>query len=156
LLPVLAAVAWWLWRRRPAASIEPTPTLPIIAAEDAAPDDGHVAVLSWQPDDGGMGEQIELTAADVTIGRDDTAVDIIVDAPSISRLHARIRRTAEGEYWLYDEGSEAGTFLNYERLGLAPRPLQHNDVVQLGRVTLRFRLELPRPGLRAATATADD
>lgn len=103
-----------------------------------------------------MGEQIELTAADVTIGRDDTAVDIIVDAPSISRLHARIRRTAEGEYWLYDEGSEAGTFLNYERLGLAPRPLQHNDVVQLGRVTLRFRLELPRPGLRAATATADD
>lgn len=156
LLPVLAAVAWWLWRRRPAASIEPTPTLPIIAAEDAAPDDGHVAVLSWQPDDGGMGEQIELTAADVTIGRDDTAVDIIVDAPSISRLHARIRRTAEGEYWLYDEGSEAGTFLNYERLGLAPRPLQHNDMVQLGRVTLRFRLELPRPGLRAATATADD
>ncbi len=156
-LPVLAAVLWWLRRRaRPPAPAEPSPGSPIVAAEDAAPVDGHVAVLSWQPDDGGDGEQIELTAADVTIGRDEAAVDIIVDAPSISRLHARIRRTAEGEYWLYDEGSEAGTFLNYERLGLAPRPLQHNDVVQLGRVTLRFRLELPRPGLRAATAATDN
>ena len=27
-------------------------------------------------------------------------------------------------------------------MGLAPRPLQHGDVVQLGRLTLRFRLEL--------------
>ncbi|MBP6786898.1 MAG: FHA domain-containing protein [Candidatus Promineofilum sp.] len=155
LLPVVAAGVWWLRRRaRPVAAAEPSPGPSIVAAEDAAPVDGHVAVLSWQPDDGdGDGEQIELTATDITIGRDETAVDIIVDAPSISRLHARIRRTAEGEYWLYDEGSEAGTFLNYERLGLAPRPLQHNDVVQLGRVTLRFRLELPRPTLRAA---ADD
>lgn len=157
LLLGLVAVVWWLRRRaRPPTPVEASPGPPIVAAEDAAPVDGHVAVLSWQPDDGGDGEQIELTAADVTIGRDDTAVDIIVDEPSISRLHARIRRTAEGEYWLYDEGSEAGTFLNYERLGLAPRPLQHNDVVQLGRVTLRFRLELPRPSLRAAAASPDE
>ncbi len=83
-----------------------------------------------------------MTAADVTIGRDAAAVDVVLDAPGVSRLHARIRRDAAGEYWLYDEGSEQGTFLNYERLGLAPRRLQHNDVVQLGALGLRFRLEL--------------
>lgn len=146
-LPVvagLAAVGWWMRRRkrRPAKSDPPPPR--IVAAVEPPPADGHVAVLVWQPDDGLPGEQIELTAADVTIGRDPEAVDIIIDDPGISRLHARIRRAATGEYWLYDEGSAAGTALNYERLGLAPKQLQHNDVVQLGRVTLRFRLELPR------------
>lgn len=140
-----AAVGWWLRRRsrRPATS-EPLPPPRIVPADESPPVDGHVAVLVWQPDDGRPSEQIELTAADVTLGRDPEAVDIIIEDPGISRLHARIRRTATGEYWLYDEGSEAGTALNYERLGLAPRQLQHNDVVQLGRVTLRFRLELPR------------
>lgn len=139
-----AAVGWWLHRRsrRPAASETPPPR--IVPAAEPPPADDHVAVLVWQPDGRRPSEQIELTVADVTLGRDPEAVDIIIDDPGISRLHARIRRTATGEYWLYDEGSEAGTALNYERLGLAPRQLQHNDVVQLGRVTLRFRLELPR------------
>jgi len=118
----------------------------IVPAADPRPNDGHVAVLAWQATDGSLGDQIELAAADVTLGSDAEAVDIIIDAPGVSRLHARIRRTAAEEYWLYDEGSAAGTFLNYERLALAPKLLQHNDVVQLGQVTLRFRLELPTWG----------
>ena len=48
--------------------------------------------------------------------------------------------------------SAAGTFLNHEPLGLAPRPLSHNDVIQLGRVTLRFRLEMPGVDRRPPTA----
>ena len=86
----------------------------------------------------------------VTLGREADAVDVVVDGAGVSRLHARIRRDDAGAYWLYDEGSAAGTFLNYEQLGLAPRPLQHGDVVQLGRVTLRFRLELAGWAGRAA------
>ena len=130
----------------------------IVPAADPRPADGHVAVLVWQAKDGSLGDQIELTAADVTLGCDPEAVDIIIEAPGISRLHARIRRTATEEYWLYDEGSAAGTFLNYERLALAPKMLQHNDLVQLGQVTLRFRLELPAQGEgeRVAEATSND
>ncbi len=149
-LPVvagLAALGWWLRRRsRRPAKADPWPPPRIVPAAEPPPGDGHVAVLEWRPNDGRPGEQIELTLADTTIGRDPEAVDIIIDDPGLSRLHARIRRTATGDYWLYDEGSESGTYLNYERLGLAPRQIQHNDVVQLGRVTLRFRLELPGTG----------
>jgi hypothetical protein len=146
----------WLRRRaaRPAPAEETSPQR-IVPAADPRPADGHVAVLTWQAADGSYGEQIELTTADVTIGRDAEAVDIIIEEPSISRLHARIRRAANGQYWLYDEGSTAGTFLNYERLALAPKPLQHNDVVQLGRVTLRFRLELPAQGGEAPQVPDD-
>jgi len=150
LVVAVVVAIWWRRRKPPPAGGDEMVSAPIVAAADALPADGHVAVLVWQAADGSYSEQIELTMADVTIGREQEAVDIIIDEPTISRLHARIRRTATEEYWLYDEGSAAGTFLNYERLGLAPRRLQHNDVVQLGRVTLRFRLELARPDIRAA------
>lgn len=133
-----------LWRRRrdkkPVVADAPMPR--IIPAAGPPPGD-HVAVLEWQDDSGSPGDQIVLVAADVTFGSDPDAVDVVIDDPGVSRLHARVRRAANNEFWLYDEGSIAGTFLNYERLGLAPRLLQHNDVIQFGRVTLRFRLELP-------------
>ena len=52
--------------------------------------------------------------------------------------------------------------MNYERLGLAARPVHHGDSVQIGRVSLRFRLELtrpssagPAPDAPAMTAPAD-
>lgn len=142
---ILAVVLFWLRRRRSRPAAVPESVIPrVIPATGPPAGDDHVAVLEWSAGDAGYRDQIELTQADVTIGSDPDAVDIIIDDAGISRLHARIRRAATtGEYWLYDEGSVAGTYLNYERLGLAPRSLQHNDIVQLGRVTLRFRLELP-------------
>lgn len=130
-----------IMRRRARRAAPPAAPPPRIIPATGPPDDRHVAVLE-RPATGGSVEMIELAAADVTLGRSVEAVEIVLDDPSVSRLHARIRRNQAGEYWLFDEGSESGTYLNYERLGLAPRPLQHNDVIQLGRVTLLFRLEL--------------
>ncbi|MCA9941218.1 MAG: FHA domain-containing protein, partial [Anaerolineales bacterium] len=54
-----------------------------------------------------------------------------------SRLHARIKQS-EGRFWLYDEGSATGTYLNYVRVGLMPQPLQDRDEVHVGQVHLRF------------------
>jgi len=149
---VAAAIFWASRRRRARATAEDEAAVPqIVPAAGPPPDDRHVAVLVWPDETAGV-DQIELLGVDVTFGREPDDVDIVVDDPTVSRLHARIRRNAAGEYWLYDEGSIEGTFLNYERLGLAPRRLQHNDVVQMGRVTLRFRLELPGPYTGGATS----
>ncbi len=141
----MAGGGLWLRRQRHSlAPVEAEPSMPHITPATSPPaGDRHVAVLVWAVDDEGE-DQIELTGSDVTLGREPEAVDIVVDEPSVSRLHARIRRNAAGEHWLYDEGSIEGTYLNYERLGLAPRLLQHNDVVQLGQVLLRFKLQLPQ------------
>ena len=156
IVPVLILAATGgvlLWARRRARRGPTPPAAPSGAAYPPPPGDGHVAVLEWLSN-GEPGEQIELLADNVTIGREPDAVDIVLDDPSVSRLHARIRRNAAGEYWLYDEGSITGTFLNYERLGLAARPVHHGDSVQIGRVSLRFRLELARPS--SALPAADD
>ncbi len=161
LIPALAAGAmagFWLWRRaRRKAVVGASDPLPKITPASGPPaDDRHVAVLAWLNDAGEIADQIDLTAADVTLGREPDEVDVVIEDPSISRLHARIRRNQAGEHWLFDEGSIMGTYLNYERLGLAPRQLQHGDVVQLGRVTLRFRLELPSQAADDRPQTTDD
>ena len=83
--------------------------------------------------------RIPIHGDTITIGRDETVAQVVFNDSSVSRLHARIRHR-DDTYWLYDEGSTSGTSLNYERLGLAPRLLNDNDAIQIGRISLRFRL----------------
>ena len=51
----------------------------------------------------------------------------------------RLIRQAGGEYLLRDQGSVAGTWINYERLSDDGQNLHHGDLVHLGRVAFRFR-----------------
>jgi hypothetical protein len=97
------------------------------------------AVLEPLPEDAAGAAALSVPHDNVTIGRAADDVDLVLEDKSVSPLHARIRRRG-GSFWLYDEGSEQGTLLNYERLGLAPRELHDGDEIQLGRVRLRFRL----------------
>jgi hypothetical protein len=82
---------------------------------------------------------LPLRSENVTIGRDEKVAQLALDDKSVGLLHARIR-WRNGRYWLYDEGSAGGTMLNFDRLGLAPRPLQDGDQIQMGRLRLRFWL----------------
>ena len=137
LLPVALLGLWAIRRARRRA---PAPPPPPAASPPRPPARGEfVPLLEWV--EGDRREQIELLADNVTLGREPDEVDIVLAGPGVARLHARIRRDDSGQYWLYDEGSATGTFLNHEPLGLAPRALQDGDTVQLGRLTLRFRLE---------------
>ncbi|HFE67445.1 MAG TPA: FHA domain-containing protein [Chloroflexi bacterium] len=105
-------------------------------AEETPPAPPLPAFLVWSDE---TEEAIEITGDNVLIGRDPAVVDIALADRSVSRLHARIR-WRNGRYWLYDEGSEMGTFLNHDRLGLSPKPLQDGDEVRFGRVGLRFEV----------------
>ncbi len=86
----------------------------------------------------------------MTFGSDPLKVTRILDDPSVSPLHARLREQ-NGEYILSDEKSVSGTWVNYEMLE-APRRLQHGDILQIGRLSYRFMLRKP-PDLAAPTVT---
>ena len=152
ILALAGGTLLWAMRRARRPAVAPPP--PATPPPPPAPPAGHVPILEWRSA-AGAAEQIELLAGNVTLGRDAGAVDIVLDDPSVSRLHARIRRRDDA-YWLYDEGSIMGTFLNHERLGLAPQPLRHGDTVDIGHVTLTFRLELARPGTPPEPPAPDD
>ena len=130
--------------REQAATIAPEPE-PV--ATGAMPE---LALLELLEEASGNQKQIRVEGDNVTIGGDESVAQILLSDKSVARLHARIRRR-DGAYWLYDEGSASGTFLNHERLGLAPKLLRDQDLVRFGRVALRFHLRPPA----AETALAE-
>ena len=79
---------------------------------------------------------IPLKPGENLLGRDED-VAVRVDAPGVSRHHARIV-VAEGEATLEDLGSKNGTFLGERRLE-APAVLRDGETFQLGRQLLVFR-----------------
>ncbi len=91
--------------------------------------------------------QVPLTEGSNVIGRG-TDNSIWIDAPGVSRHHARIVIRGD-EVTIEDLGSKNGTYVAGERV-TAPRRLDNGDQIRLGSVVVRFRT----PGLSAATETA--
>lgn len=85
---------------------------------------------------------IPLSAAEVTFGTDPVQAGIILDDPSVSPLHARIRQAEDG-FILYDQGSVAGTWVNYEPVTREGYRLEHGDRVHFGQMIYRFELKNP-------------
>lgn len=123
-------------------SPKPIPVTETVTAQPPQPSmDVATAVLVWA-DGAGQPQTYPLTPDGLTIGRDNTLAQLVLEDGSVARLHARIR-WVNGRYWLSDEGSSSGTMLNFQRLGLSPQPLAPNDTIGIGRLTLRFKLLPP-------------
>ena len=106
------------------------------AAEAAVDDPSRLAPrrpAAWL-----IGESIRVSLApgENVIGRDVEGV-LEIDAPTVSRRHARI--TVGPECTIEDLGSKNGTCLNGERVTEA-RPLADESMVALGSLKLVFRL----------------
>jgi predicted component of type VI protein secretion system len=65
-------------------------------------------------------------------------------------LHARLIRLAAGHYQLRDQGSVAGTWVNYQQVPEEGQILKHGDLIHIGRSAFRFRLAEapPEPEIR--------
>ena len=86
------------------------------------------------------GSAIQLVAIDTTIGSDPAQVNLFLDDPSISPVHARIHRTSQGTLILADMGSERGTLVNYAPISKKGTVLQNNDLIHFGEVAYRYEL----------------
>ena len=93
--------------------------------------------------DSAEGPPVSISASELTLGRDPSQATLVLDDPSVDGLHARLSRSEAGLFRIMDQGSIAGTWVNY---ALVPRDgvtLEHGDLVHLGRVCLRFTLRQP-------------
>jgi pSer/pThr/pTyr-binding forkhead associated (FHA) protein len=89
----------------------------------------------------------QLSSKETSVGSDATRSLLVLKDPSIAPLHA-ILRMQESHYYISDQGSTAGTWVNYEMLTNEPRRLKHGDIIHFGQRTYRFLLSNPpeRPG----------
>jgi hypothetical protein len=86
---------------------------------------------------------LPITADEITLGSDPKYAMLVIDDPSIEGLHARLTRQEDGSYRLADEGSIAGTWVNYTPIAQGGILLEHGDLVHIGRVGFRFNLRQP-------------
>jgi hypothetical protein len=88
-------------------------------------------------------ERHELGSRPVIIGRaggsDPERYYIVVPEKTVGRWHATIERRGQ-TFWIRDEGSVNGTFINGERV-VGERPLKHRDTVRFH--THPFEFEIP-------------
>ena len=103
---------------RPAAA-EPTNRLPVAVIE-------------------ADGRRIEVPGSRAVIGRSDVA-DCVLPDPNISRRHAELRQTPDGNWEIVDLNSTNGIKINGRRMPASR--LRDGDQVTLGTTTFRFGLE---------------
>ncbi len=112
--------------------------------------------------EGELAGQRWLIKGDETLIGRGTDCDITLPERQVSRHHARIERTADGVYELYDLGSKNKTYVNGEQVRDRPWLLRDGDEIQialcvkLGFVgadaTLPLAVEGPTRGLRVDRA----
>ncbi len=80
-----------------------------------------------------------MAADPLKIGRGGWAdVNVRLDDPSVSRLHARIERTPNATLVIFDEGSRSGVFINGKRIaGHTATPIRPEDEIRLGSYWLK-------------------
>jgi hypothetical protein len=112
---------------------------------ERTPDTAVEAMLVPVDNRGQEGEALPLTGIDVILGRDASLAGIVLDDPSVSGMHARMIRLADGGYLLRDQDSIAGTWINFRPVTSDGTQLAHEDLIHIGRVGLRFRQASPPP-----------
>ncbi|MCL4270483.1 MAG: FHA domain-containing protein [Anaerolineales bacterium] len=88
---------------------------------------------------------IPLAEKEIVLGTDPVHCTLVMDDPSLSSVHARIRQTDDGGYLLQDNNSIGGTWVNYEPVQRDGYRLKHGDMVNFGQLAYRFMLKTPPP-----------
>ncbi len=88
---------------------------------------------------------IQVIEKEIVFGTDPVQCTQILDDPSISSIHARLRQTDDGGFLLQDNNSIAGTWVNYEPIPREGYRLAHGDMVHFGQLKYRFTLTVPPP-----------
>jgi hypothetical protein len=147
-------------------SAEPVATRPVRKAETPTIPVPPLSVsilcsarLVWLNDDGQVlsNPPLALTEEVVTVGNDMRQVTRYIDSPELNPLHARFHCTSDGTWTVADCNSIAGTYINYNPVEKQTAPLQHGDIVQLGRIMFRFEManptKIPRPIVKNGQGT---
>jgi hypothetical protein len=94
------------------------------------------------------GQRFEVDKKPITFGRGGDN-DVVLTTPSASRLHAELRREAEG-FVLYDRGSSNGTWVNGGPITV--HPLKPGDLITIGDEVFRFEGADARPTMETRIA----
>lgn len=137
-LIVLGAMIVTLWRRKPAVMAPVTNLLkPLTTRLNPNPVRARLVVVRG-PQVGEYPIRDQIT----TMGRDADVCNLVIQGdPAISGRHASILMEPAGDFFIRDEGSSNGTFLNHnQQVPYQPDrlPLRDGDIINMGQTQLQF------------------
>ncbi len=95
--------------------------------------------------------KIQLIKMQYGVGRHPDS-DICINDNSLSKHHAKLLMI-EGQWWIEDQNSSNGTWINSERINKAC--LDHGDIIRLGRVEMEYSINGAAEIQRTRIAPAD-
>jgi hypothetical protein len=121
-----ASASWSVWPLHSAPSDAPARLVAL--DENAQPVTGGTLLLSRQ---------------EITFGSDPRRATQVLESDTIDGLHARLYRGQGDSFYLADQGSVAGTWVNYSPVSKEGVALEHGDVIHIGRIQYRFERLIP-------------
>ncbi len=121
-------------KKEPRPAALPRPSAPGAPARLVALDENE------QPVTGGS---IPLTYQEITFGSDPKRATHWINSPTVDGLHARLYYNVGEGFFLADQDSTAGTWINYAPVTPAGAHLEHDDLIHIGKVLFRFELMDP-------------
>ncbi|MBW8010632.1 MAG: FHA domain-containing protein [Chloroflexi bacterium] len=85
----------------------------------------------------------QITSSELTFGAALDQVNIPIDDPAVEDIHARLWQDEKGIFHLADQGSVAGTWINYAPVSNGGSQVEQGDLIHIGRAGFRFTLNKP-------------
>jgi len=86
-------------------------------------------------------EPIQGWDEELILGNDPDPRIINVPHPSVARKHCRINIQPDGGHEITDEGSSAGTWINYKQIPPSkPQLLKDGDIIHIGEAGFRYQV----------------
>jgi hypothetical protein len=81
---------------------------------------------------------VPLQQQELKIGRDQKQATLVLNSKAIENVHATITRNKDGDYWIADNRTAAGTWVNYVPVTYQGIPLSHGDLIHFGKFSYQF------------------
>jgi hypothetical protein len=86
---------------------------------------------------------VALDKKEWIIGSDPLQSRLVIANCALDSVHARLVRRAQGDYWLSDQNSIAGTWVNFTPITTKGVKLRHGDLIHFAKAIYRFELTHP-------------
>ena len=107
------------------------------------PSNAPASLIRLRPDLEPMtSHPIPLIENEMIIGTDARS-SIVLNDLSVAPRHARLMQTEDGAFHIQDEGTIAGTWVNFDPIGKEDYILQHGDVIHFGQLAFQFQIKHP-------------
>ena len=86
---------------------------------------------------------VALDKKEWIIGSDPLQSRLVIANCALDSVHARLVRRSQGDYWLSDQNSIAGTWVNFTPITTKGVKLRHGDLIHFAKAIYRFELTHP-------------